>query len=132
MCFNARLITAEQVKTATMVWNEKFLDLAFRGKFRIVNYPLALENIGQVIGAEQFNTKVANVKEYNSFMPALERAVKQGTDEDPEGEPVIRIVPWEPGELFRVSYAVNFLTSFNSGTRSAIGRSGGSSPRCEH
>ncbi|KAJ7788522.1 hypothetical protein B0H14DRAFT_3504146 [Mycena olivaceomarginata] len=101
MCFNARLITAEQVKTATMVWNEKFLDLAFRGKFRIVNYPLALENIGQVIGAEQFNTKVANVKEYNSFMPALEHAVKQGTDEDPEGEPVIRIVPWEPAERDR-------------------------------
>ncbi|KAJ7701286.1 hypothetical protein B0H14DRAFT_2648476, partial [Mycena olivaceomarginata] len=101
MCFNARLITTEQVKTATMVWNEKFLDLAFRSKFRIVNYPLALENIGQVIGAEQFNTKVANVKEYNSFMPALEHAVKQGTDEDPKGEPVIRIIPWEPAEQDR-------------------------------
>ncbi|KAJ7082512.1 hypothetical protein C8R44DRAFT_753773 [Mycena epipterygia] len=81
-----------------MVWNEKFLDLAFRGKFRIINYPVVLENIGQVIGAEQFNTKAPSVKEYNSFMPALERAAKKGTDDDPEGEPVIRIVPWEPAE----------------------------------
>ncbi|KAJ7077207.1 hypothetical protein C8R44DRAFT_755255 [Mycena epipterygia] len=81
-----------------MVWNEKFLDLAFRGKFRIINYPVVLENIGQVIGAEQFNTKARNVKEYNSFMPALERGAKKGTDDDPEGEPVIRIVPWEPAE----------------------------------
>ncbi|KAJ7937707.1 hypothetical protein B0H13DRAFT_2302534 [Mycena leptocephala] len=98
ICFKTGLLTAEQVKTATMVWNEKFLDLAFRGKFRIINYPVALENIGQVTGAEQFNTKAPNAKEYDSFMPALERAAKKGTDEDPEGKPVIRIVPWEPAE----------------------------------
>ncbi|KAJ7354491.1 hypothetical protein DFH08DRAFT_804390 [Mycena albidolilacea] len=95
------LLTAEQVQTATMVWNEKFLDLAFRGKFRLINYPIALENIGQVIGAEQFNTKAPNVKEYNSFMPVLERTAEQGTTEDPEGKPVIRIVAWDPAERSR-------------------------------
>jgi hypothetical protein len=126
------LLTVEQVQTATMVWNEKFLDLAFRGKFRLINYPIALENIGQVIGAEQFNTKAPNVKEYNSFMPALERAAEQGTAEDPEGKPVIRIVAWDPGELFRSSYAVNSLTSTNSQEKSGIGRARGSSPRREH
>ncbi|KAJ7885949.1 hypothetical protein B0H14DRAFT_3431573 [Mycena olivaceomarginata] len=98
MCFQKGLFTVEQVKTSTMVWNDKFLDLAFRGKFRIIDYPLALENIGQVIGTEQFNTKAPNVKEYDSFMPALERAVKNRTDEDPDRKPVIRIVPWEPAE----------------------------------
>lgn len=132
ICFKAGLFTAEQVKTATMVWNEKFLDLAFRGKFRIINYPVVLENIGQVIGAEQFNTKAPNVKEYESFMPALERAAKKGTDEDPEGEPVIRIVPWEPSELLRALCVLNSLTTFNSGARSTFGRPGGSAPRCEH
>ncbi|KAJ7693293.1 hypothetical protein B0H14DRAFT_2651431 [Mycena olivaceomarginata] len=98
ICFKVGLFTAEQVKNPTMVWNEKFLDLAFRGKFRIINYPLALENIGQVIGAEQFNMEAANVKEYDSFMPALERAANQETGEDPEGKPVIRIVAWDPEE----------------------------------
>ncbi|KAJ7760766.1 hypothetical protein B0H14DRAFT_3511045 [Mycena olivaceomarginata] len=98
ICFKVGLFTAEQVKNPTMVWNEKFLDLAFRGKFRIINYPLALENIGQVIGAEQFNMKAANVKEYDSFMPALERAANQETGEDPEGKPVIHIVAWDPEE----------------------------------
>ncbi|KAJ7318856.1 hypothetical protein DFH08DRAFT_971213 [Mycena albidolilacea] len=98
ICFKVGLFTAEQVKNPTMVWNEKFLDLVFRGKFRIINYPLALENIGQVIGAEQFNTKAVNVKEYDSFMPALERAANQETGEDPEGKPVIRIVAWDPEE----------------------------------
>lgn len=132
MCFQKGLFTAEQVKTSTMVWNDKFLDLAFRGKFRIINYPLALENIGQVIGAEQFNTKAPNVKEYDSFMPALERTVKNRTDEDPDRKPVIRIVPWEPGELFCALGVFNSLTSFNSGARSTIGGPGGYTARREH
>lgn len=101
ICFKTGLMSAEQVKTATMVWNEKFLDLAFRGKFRLVDYPVVLENIGQIVGLEQFNTKLPNVREYDAFMPALERAAKAGTAEDPEGDHVIRIVPWEPSELFR-------------------------------
>ncbi|KAJ7215794.1 hypothetical protein GGX14DRAFT_606708 [Mycena pura] len=84
----------------TMAWNERFLYLAWKGKFRIINYPLALQNIGQVIGGN-YNPKKPNVPEFQAFMPAFEKASSDNPeqyDDDIDTSTALAIVPWNDAE----------------------------------
>ncbi|KAJ7099221.1 hypothetical protein C8R44DRAFT_747902 [Mycena epipterygia] len=84
-------------RPTTMAWNEKFLDLAFVNKFRLINYANALEQTGQIIGGA-FELKKIKVHTFQEFMPALERA-NTVADEEHDDEGVMMIVPWSAHEI---------------------------------
>ncbi|KAJ7204066.1 hypothetical protein GGX14DRAFT_398378 [Mycena pura] len=84
----------------TMAWNERFLYLAWKGKFRLINYPSALQNIGQIIGGN-YNPKKPNVPEFQAFMPAFEKASSENPeqyDDDIDTSTALAIVPWTDAE----------------------------------
>ncbi|KAJ7107455.1 hypothetical protein C8R44DRAFT_885468 [Mycena epipterygia] len=84
-------------RPATMAWNEKFLELAFVNKFRLINYANVLEQMWQIIGGA-FELKKIKVHTFQEFMPALERA-NTVMDEEHDDEGVMMIVPWSAHEI---------------------------------
>jgi hypothetical protein len=91
-------VAADKRASFKMTWNQKFVDLAWQYKFRIVNYPSALEDAGQIIGSS-FDVRKITVKQYNEFLPAMEKLSKPRSrdDEDEEDDDVMAIVPWNDG-----------------------------------
>lgn len=81
-----------------MQWGAKFLDFAWQYKFRIANYPSALEDAGQIIGGS-FSVRKIPVSQYNDFLPAMEKASTGGAHdgEDAEDDDFMAIVPWDDG-----------------------------------
>ncbi|KAJ7434986.1 hypothetical protein FB451DRAFT_1418475 [Mycena latifolia] len=82
-----------------MVWGPKFLDLAYKNQFKLVNYPMALADLQLVIGGD-FGLKKIGIAQYKEFMPALEKAQlnSRDDDEDDEDTDVMMMVPWEDAE----------------------------------
>ncbi|KAJ7495246.1 hypothetical protein FB451DRAFT_1387295 [Mycena latifolia] len=78
-----------------MVWGPKFLDLAYKNQFKLVNYPTVLADLQFVIGGD-FGLKKIGIAQYKEFMPALEKAQLNSRD-DEDGDIMI-MVPWEDAE----------------------------------
>ncbi|KAJ7442426.1 hypothetical protein FB451DRAFT_1414144 [Mycena latifolia] len=77
-----------------MVWGPKFLDLAYKNQFKLVNYPTVLADLQFVIGGD-FGLKKIGIAQYKEFMPALEKAQLNSRDDDAD---VMMMVPWEDAE----------------------------------
>ncbi|KAJ7433592.1 hypothetical protein B0H11DRAFT_2259285 [Mycena galericulata] len=94
-----KYVTTERASKFKMQWSDKFLDLAWESKIRIINYPEVLENSGQIIGGK-FDLKQVKVTHYDDFLPDLEKAnslplnAGEGKEDD-DDDMVMRIVPWE-------------------------------------
>lgn len=74
-------MTVDKRANFKMTWNQKFVDLAWQYKFRIVNYPSALEDAGQIIGSS-FDVRKLTVKQYNDFLPAMEKLSRPRSHDD--------------------------------------------------
>ncbi|KAF8133160.1 hypothetical protein K438DRAFT_1787676 [Mycena galopus ATCC 62051] len=72
-----------------IMWNNKFIDVARVNQCRVVNYPTALRDAGQIMGTAGFSLK--SIKPA-TFMPALEASVQT------EDDKVMHIVPWDEDE----------------------------------
>ncbi|KAJ7484360.1 hypothetical protein FB451DRAFT_1392918 [Mycena latifolia] len=79
-----------------MVWGPKFLDLAYKNQFKLVNYPTVLADLQFVIGGD-FGLKKIGIAQYKEFMPALEKAQLNSRDDDNDAD-VMMMVPWEDAE----------------------------------
>ena len=83
-----------------MTWTPKFLDFAWQYKFRVVNYPSALENVGQIVGGS-FTLRKISVAQYKEFLPAMEKASRprsgSADDGEDEDDDAMAIVPWDDG-----------------------------------
>ncbi|KAJ7495584.1 hypothetical protein FB451DRAFT_1164313 [Mycena latifolia] len=80
-----------------MVWGPKFLDLAYKNLFKLVNYPTVLTDLQFVIGGD-FRLKKIGIAQYKEFMPALEKAQLNSRDDDDDDDDVMMMVPWEDAE----------------------------------
>jgi hypothetical protein len=100
----ARAVSEDKRNTLKMTWNRKFLDLAWEHKFRIINYPTALEDISQIIGSNSFDLKKIGLTQYKEFMPAMEKANMPRPEEgeqdeqDEQDEDAMQIVRWDDGK----------------------------------
>jgi hypothetical protein len=109
-CLAAGLVDQAKAAKYKMTWNKKFLYWAWRGKFRIINYPEALRAMGQIIG-DNYDMKKPGMAQYKKFMPALEKANApettandQSSEDDNEDNEeaaanAIAIVAWSDGVL---------------------------------
>ena len=80
-----------------MTWNDKFCDVAYKNKCRVINWPRVLENNDQVIG-RRFNLKKITLADLNTFMPTLERSQQADADNmEEDGAEAIALVPWDAG-----------------------------------
>lgn len=85
-----------------MVWNGKFLDIAWQSQCHLINYPTALEEKGCIIGAD-FKPKAISSRTYKEFMPTLMEVLKSEAGATGGGTPhasqnsVLRIVGWDSG-----------------------------------
>ncbi|KAJ7724522.1 hypothetical protein B0H16DRAFT_1472374 [Mycena metata] len=66
------VIKKSDLTTVKMVWNGKFLDIAWRSQCHLINYPTALEEKGCIIGAD-FKPKAISSRTYKEFMPTLKK-----------------------------------------------------------
>ncbi|KAJ7495187.1 hypothetical protein FB451DRAFT_1163926 [Mycena latifolia] len=85
-----------------MVWGPKFLDLAYKNQFKLVNYPTVLADLQFIIGGD-FGLKKIGITQYKEFMPVLEKAQlnsrdNNDNDNDNDNTDVMMMVPWEDAE----------------------------------
>ncbi|KAJ7710206.1 hypothetical protein B0H16DRAFT_1745591 [Mycena metata] len=79
-----------------MLRNVKFLDMAWRCRCRIENYPEKLEEQSFLIGSSTADSRIIRESTYRAFMPALQEA-NSGRATANVG-PVMAIVGWDDGE----------------------------------
>ncbi|KAJ6464650.1 hypothetical protein C8R47DRAFT_1237447 [Mycena vitilis] len=83
-----------------MKWTTKFADVAFENQVRLINYPAALKDAGQLIGTAGFNLKDITVPIFDTFMPDLLTANRIRDPEDMElDNEVMEIVRWTDEEM---------------------------------
>jgi hypothetical protein len=61
-----------------MAWNNKFIDRAREGEFRIVCYPTALEEADIIIGARKFSPKKIKASLFDKFLGKLAEGNRTG------------------------------------------------------
>ncbi|KAJ7713199.1 hypothetical protein DFH07DRAFT_974801 [Mycena maculata] len=94
------VVPKDHAEKYKMQWGEKFLDLAWEHKFRIINYPAALQDKNQIIG-KNFNLKKLNVDDYAKFLPAMQRAISRQAlegEEESDEDDAMAIVAWDHDE----------------------------------
>lgn len=107
----AGAVAADQRAAFKMTWASRFLDLAWKYQFRIINYPAALRDANQIIGSSSFDLKKIGVAQFQEFVPALTKANRIHTgddddDDDSEGGDAMAMVSWEDGTSF---WCIRFL-----------------------
>src|ERR1700761_1246605 len=110
-CLRADLIDSKKAHKFTMHWGPAFLKFAYRGQFRITNYPAALVNIGQIIG-ERYETKKIGMAQYNDFMPAFEVANGlRAESADIDATTAVTIESWSTGSCCQLEDFVFIFTN---------------------
>ncbi|KAJ7700214.1 hypothetical protein B0H16DRAFT_1483974 [Mycena metata] len=92
----ADLLPNPDPKSFRMLWNVKFLDMVWRCRCRIENYPEKLEEQSFLIGSSTADSRIIRKSTYRAFMPALQEA-NSGRATANVG-PVMAIVGWDDGE----------------------------------
>ncbi|KAJ7700568.1 hypothetical protein B0H16DRAFT_1483860 [Mycena metata] len=70
----ADLLPNPDPKSFRMLWNVKFLDMVWRCRCRIENYPDKLEEQSFIIGLSTADSRIIRESTYHDFMPALQEA----------------------------------------------------------
>ncbi|KAJ7015888.1 hypothetical protein C8F04DRAFT_1284404 [Mycena alexandri] len=81
-----------------MQWNSKFLDVAWRSRCCIQNYPEKLEEQGFRIGASKAEPRSIKESTFRDFMPALQAANSAHNTDNDDNDTVVAIVGWDDGE----------------------------------
>ncbi|KAJ7305673.1 hypothetical protein DFH08DRAFT_824974 [Mycena albidolilacea] len=68
----------KDTRKVKMVWNDKFIDRAREGEFRIVCYPAALEEADMIIGARKFSPKKIKASLFYKFLGKLAEGNRTG------------------------------------------------------
>ncbi|KAJ6570604.1 hypothetical protein DFH09DRAFT_1313205 [Mycena vulgaris] len=76
----------------------KLLDFLFKARCRVVNYPPALEDVGQQMGGS-FNLKKVSLVTYKAFVPVMQKANQQMQEGKEPGEDMMGIVSWDAAEM---------------------------------
>ncbi|KAJ7084083.1 hypothetical protein C8R44DRAFT_753203 [Mycena epipterygia] len=98
----------DKINKIKMQWGPKFLDAAWEHKFRIINYPSALEDSEQIIGGK-FEVKRISTTQYKTFLPPMQQANKRKAgnaaddaeeedQEEDDSEGAMAIVSWTEDE----------------------------------
>ncbi|KAJ7040152.1 hypothetical protein C8F04DRAFT_1178249 [Mycena alexandri] len=94
----ADLLANPDPKVFRMQWNSKFLDVAWRSRCRIQNYPEKLEEQGFRIGASKAEPRSIKESTFRDFMPALQAANSAHNTDNDDDDTVVAIVGWDDGE----------------------------------
>ncbi|KAJ6553760.1 hypothetical protein DFH09DRAFT_1318783 [Mycena vulgaris] len=92
------IVEPQKNKKFKMMWGPKLLDFLFKARCRVVNYPPALEDIGQQMGGS-FNLKKISLVTYKAFAPAMQKANQQMQEGKELGEDVMEILLWDLAEM---------------------------------
>ncbi|KAJ7873546.1 hypothetical protein B0H14DRAFT_3559287 [Mycena olivaceomarginata] len=68
----------KDTRKVKMAWNDKFIDRAHEGEFRIVCYPTALEEADMIIGARKFSPKKIKASLFDKFLGKLAEGNRTG------------------------------------------------------